>query len=292
MSKHPLDEDLELYYLLRLSPNINSSIETHISECEICKEKIERFAQLGRDGRKQATGRLQDVRVSLEGGLSTHADGLALGHHGALIPAPAGIVQPGAVTFAEVRDQPFTIACGNVPHRLQALGLQLLVGARADAIDLAAGQRPDAGGQVFQRDDADAIGLVGRMPSGPGPIEDELIKQIAVTIPPPIATFLLTCETSAGAIISHHKRTFTNTIQLVDELPVKEYAIIKDAIPAIKLVQVIHVIDESSVELFADDGLSVMTEIFFPSTPYNKANIQAADNTIKQLQYTPYKSIV
>ena len=95
---------------------------------------------------------------------------------------------------------------------------------------------------------ADAIGLVGRMPSGPGPIEDELIKQIAVTIPPPIATFLLTCETSAGAIISHHKRTFTNTIQLVDELPVKEYAIIKDAIPAIKLVQVIHVIDESSVE--------------------------------------------
>ena len=51
------------------------------------------------------------------------------------------------------------------------------------------------------------------------------------------------------------------------------------------------IIDESSVELFADDGLSVMTEIFFPSTPYNKANIRAADNSIKQLQYTPYKSI-
>src|SRR6185295_290959 len=70
MSKHPLDEDLELYYLLRLSPNINSSIETHISEGEICKEKMERLAQLGRDGRKQAAGRLRDVRVSLEGGLS------------------------------------------------------------------------------------------------------------------------------------------------------------------------------------------------------------------------------
>ena len=95
---------------------------------------------------------------------------------------------------------------------------------------------------------ASAIGLVGRMPSGPGPIEDELIKQIAVTIPPPIATFLLTCETAAEQIISHHKRTYTNTIQLVDELLVKDYAIIKVAIPAIKLVQVIHVIDESSVE--------------------------------------------
>jgi phosphoribosylanthranilate isomerase len=95
---------------------------------------------------------------------------------------------------------------------------------------------------------ASAIGLVGRMPSGPGPIEDELIKQIAVTIPPPIATFLLTCETSAAQIISHHKRTFTNTIQLVDELPAQDYATIKEAIPAIKLVQVIHVIDEGSVE--------------------------------------------
>jgi Phosphoribosylanthranilate isomerase len=95
---------------------------------------------------------------------------------------------------------------------------------------------------------ADALGLVGRMPSGPGPIEDELIKSIAVTIPPPIATFLLTCETSAEEIIAHHKRTFTNTIQLVDELPEQEYAKIKEAIPAIKLVQVIHVIDEGSVE--------------------------------------------
>jgi len=95
---------------------------------------------------------------------------------------------------------------------------------------------------------ASAIGLVGRMPSGPGPIEDQLIKSIAVKIPPPIATFLLTCETSAQQIIGHHKRTFTNTIQLVDELPVGDYAIIKEEIPAIKLVQVIHVIDEGSVE--------------------------------------------
>ena len=95
---------------------------------------------------------------------------------------------------------------------------------------------------------ASAIGLVGRMPSGPGPIEDELIKSIAITIPPPIATFLLTCETSAEQIINQHQRTFTNTIQLVDELQEKDYAIIKKALPAIKLVQVIHVFDEGSVE--------------------------------------------
>ena len=95
---------------------------------------------------------------------------------------------------------------------------------------------------------AAAMGLVGRMPSGPGPIEDELIKSIAAAIPPPVASFLLTCETSAEQIIAHHKRTFTNTIQLVDELPEKDYVTIKEAIPAIKLVQVIHVIDEGSIE--------------------------------------------
>jgi phosphoribosylanthranilate isomerase len=95
---------------------------------------------------------------------------------------------------------------------------------------------------------ADAIGLVGKMPSGPGPIGDESIRSIAITIPPPIATFLLTSETLAEQIIAHHKRTFTNTIQLVDELDEKEYEIIRQNIPVIKLVQVIHVIDEGSVE--------------------------------------------
>src|SRR5438045_2998016 len=95
---------------------------------------------------------------------------------------------------------------------------------------------------------ADAVGLVGRMPSGPGPIEDGLIRTIAGSVPPPIATFLLTCETSAEEIIAHHKRTFTNTLQLVDELAGKDYDKIRKELPFIKIVQVIHVTDESSVE--------------------------------------------
>ena len=36
---------------------------------------------------------------------------------------------------------------------------------------------------------ADALGLVGKMPSGPGPIEDELIARIAKTIHPPVSSF-------------------------------------------------------------------------------------------------------
>lgn len=39
---------------------------------------------------------------------------------------------------------------------------------------------------------ASALGFVARMPSGPGVIEDRLIAEIAASVPPPVATFLLT----------------------------------------------------------------------------------------------------
>lgn len=94
---------------------------------------------------------------------------------------------------------------------------------------------------------ASAVGLVARMPSGPGPISDELIKQIAASVPPPVATFLLTSETSVEMIIKHHFRTNTNTIQIVDALTTGTYSELKNALPAVKIVQVIHVIDEKSV---------------------------------------------
>ena len=94
---------------------------------------------------------------------------------------------------------------------------------------------------------ADALGLVGRMPSGPGPIEDELIATIARQIHPPLASFLLTCEQSAAGIIAHASRTGTNTVQIVDELSEGSYLDIRQALPYLKLVQVIHVIDDDSV---------------------------------------------
>jgi phosphoribosylanthranilate isomerase len=86
------------------------------------------------------------------------------------------------------------------------------------------------------------------MPSGPGIISDEEIYSIAQTIPPPIASFLLTSETTAEDIITHHRRVHTTSIQLVDALSGRSYEFIRKELPAVKLVQVIHVIDEHSVE--------------------------------------------
>ena len=65
---------------------------------------------------------------------------------------------------------------------------------------------------------------------------------------PPVATFLLTSETSVKEIVAHHHRTYTNTIQVVDELTEGQYDELKKQLPTIKIVQVIHVIDDSSVE--------------------------------------------
>ena len=95
---------------------------------------------------------------------------------------------------------------------------------------------------------ASAVGLVARMPSGPGPIPDELIRQIAAAVPPPVGTFLLTSRTSVDEIIEHHRITNTNTIQIVDRLSDGNYSRLREALPAIKIVQVIHVADESSVD--------------------------------------------
>ena len=95
---------------------------------------------------------------------------------------------------------------------------------------------------------ADAVGLVAKMPSGPGPIADELIADITKTIPAGIASFLLTSEQSSLKIIDHIQRTGTNTVQIVDELSEGKYQHIREALPDLKIVQVIHVTGDESIE--------------------------------------------
>ena len=86
------------------------------------------------------------------------------------------------------------------------------------------------------------------MPSGPGVIDDELIAEISSKVSPPVATFLLTSKQNADDIIIQHLKTRTNTLQLVDHLPHNELTKLRERLPEIKLVQVIHVLDESSIE--------------------------------------------
>lgn len=94
---------------------------------------------------------------------------------------------------------------------------------------------------------AAALGLVSQMPSGPGVIAWERIAEIAAAVPPPVATFLLTCNQDAEEIVDQQRRAGTNVIQICDRLERGTHADIRRALPGIRLVQVIHVVDESSV---------------------------------------------
>lgn len=94
---------------------------------------------------------------------------------------------------------------------------------------------------------AAALGLVSAMPSGPGVISEERIAAIAATIPPGVASFLLTSQQEVAAIIAQQRRCRVNTLQLCDHLVDGTYEDLRAALPGIHLVQVIHVTGEDAV---------------------------------------------
>ena len=104
---------------------------------------------------------------------------------------------------------------------------------------------------------AAAVGLVSAMPSGPGPIPEELIAKIAAQIPPGVSSFLLTCEQNAAAIIEQQRRLRVNTIQICDRLPGGSYAQLRAALPGVSLVQVVHVTGPEAV----DEAILIAPEV-------------------------------
>jgi phosphoribosylanthranilate isomerase len=98
------------------------------------------------------------------------------------------------------------------------------------------------------RHGASALGLVSEMPSGPGVISDDLIREIASVIPPTVSSFLLTCKQDAASIIEQQRRAGVNTIQICDRLERIIYTELRRALPGIAIVQVIHVTGPEAVD--------------------------------------------
>ena len=111
---------------------------------------------------------------------------------------------------------------------------------------------------------AQALGLASAMPSGPGLIDERLIAEIAAAVVDtspartatserahapalPVQTFLLTALQTAAAIVAQHRRCRTTTLQLVDAVPRDELARLREALPDVRLVQVVHVAGEASI---------------------------------------------
>lgn len=97
------------------------------------------------------------------------------------------------------------------------------------------------------RHGASALGLVSAMPSGPGVIAEDQIAHIAAGVPPGVASFLLTSLREARAIVAQQRRLRTTAVQICDRLPPGAHRELRESLPGIGLVQVVHVTGPESV---------------------------------------------
>ena len=94
---------------------------------------------------------------------------------------------------------------------------------------------------------AAAIGLVSAMPSGPGPIPDADIAVIARAVAGRARRFLLTSRTDPHDIAEHVRAAGTDTVQLVDTPTPGTLQELRELLPDIALVPVIHVRDAAAI---------------------------------------------
>jgi phosphoribosylanthranilate isomerase len=95
---------------------------------------------------------------------------------------------------------------------------------------------------------ADAVGLVSAMPSGLGPISEELIAAIVPTVPPGVATFLLTSVRDAATIGDQVRRLRPTTVQIVDRPEPGCRADLRRMLPSTRIVQVVHVTGQEAIQ--------------------------------------------
>ena len=114
---------------------------------------------------------------------------------------------------------------------------------------------------------ADLLGLVGAMPSGPGPISDETVAEVSGWAPPGVASVLLSSETTADKLIAHVARCRPAVLQIVDDPEPGARAALRAAHPGVKLMQVIHVEDEGAIDAAkaAEDADAILLDSGRPS---------------------------
>lgn len=104
---------------------------------------------------------------------------------------------------------------------------------------------------------ASALGLVSEMPSDPGVISEGMIAQVASIMPPAVSSFLLTSKLDTLGIIAQQRRLGVNAVQICDRLIFGTYDDLRQALPGIAILQVIHITGSESIE----DAVSVAPHV-------------------------------
>lgn len=102
-----------------------------------------------------------------------------------------------------------------------------------------------------------ALGLVSEMPSGPGVLAEGMIARVASSVPPAVSAVLLTSKVDTLGIIAQQRRLGVNTVQLCDRLQFGTYDDLRQALPGIAIIQVIHVIGPEAI----DEALSIAPHV-------------------------------
>ncbi|GMV05773.1 MAG: N-(5'-phosphoribosyl)anthranilate isomerase [Gemmatimonadota bacterium] len=103
---------------------------------------------------------------------------------------------------------------------------------------------------------ASFLGLVAAMPSGPGPISDPVIAEIAARVPAGATPVLLTSRTDPEAIVSHVRATGARAVQIVRTVSAEVRRAVRQALPGVPILQVVHVEGKGSLDeaLEASEG--------------------------------------
>jgi len=118
---------------------------------------------------------------------------------------------------------------------------------------------------------ASLLGLVGPMPSGPGPIPLEVARSIAAWCPPGVTATLLTSETETPAIAAQVEETSVTCVQLTDR--VDDLPALRSALPHTKLVQVVHVRDARAIDEARALALEVDALLLDSGDPYASTKV-------------------
>jgi phosphoribosylanthranilate isomerase len=91
-------------------------------------------------------------------------------------------------------------------------------------------------------------GLVGPMPSGPGPISEEAITRIAAEVPTDMTAVLLTAREDAASIVEHVTQTGAKAVQIVRPVTPALRLSVRRSLGDTTIFQVVHVEGPHSVE--------------------------------------------
>ena len=93
-----------------------------------------------------------------------------------------------------------------------------------------------------------SLGFVSEMPTSVGVIPEGLIRDLVQLVPSGVRTFLLTSEYDVNRIVAQQKFTCVNTLQLVSRITEDALVELRERLPDVSLVQVVHVTGMGAIE--------------------------------------------